>query len=84
MSTGTSVKRQHLVDCHADAWISGCDRLKIPITAKAVQDNVRNYRIKQGQADTKPTSTESTARTPFSQEAFVNMIMDFIVSDDQV
>jgi hypothetical protein len=83
MSTGTSVKRQHLVDCHIDLWISSCDKRKIPIAAKAVQDAVRNYRTRQGQAYSQPSSTDSTTRSPFSQEAFVSAIMNFIIADDQ-
>ena len=84
MSTGTGVKRQHLVDCHINTWISSCDRLKIRITAKSVQNAVCNYRTKQGQADSQPSSTNSITRSPFSYEAFVNAIMNFIISDDQV
>jgi hypothetical protein len=86
MSTGTSVKRQHLVDCHIDLWISSCDQLKIPITAKTVQDAVCDYRMRQGQAHTQSSSTDSStpSRSPFSQEAFVNAVMNFIIADDQV
>jgi hypothetical protein len=84
MSTGTSVKRQHLVDCHIDAWISSCDRLKIPVTAKAVQDAVCDYRTRQGQIHSQSSSTDPITRSPFSQEAFVNAIMNFIIADDQV
>jgi hypothetical protein len=84
MSTGTSVKRQHLVDCHINTWISNCDRLKIPITAKAAQDAVRDYRTRQGQAYSQPLSTNPIARAPFSQDAFVDAIMNFIIADDQV
>jgi len=84
MLTGTSVKCQHLVDCHIDAWVSSCDQLKILITAKAVQDVVCNYRTRQGQAYSQPSSTYSITCSPFSQEAFVNAIMDFIIANDQV
>jgi hypothetical protein len=84
MSTGTGVKRQHLVDCHIDTWIYSCDRLKIPITAKGVQDAVCDYRMRQGQANSQPSTTDSITRSPFSQEAFINAIMNFIIADDQV
>jgi hypothetical protein len=83
MTTGTGVKRLHLVDCHVDKWVSSCDRLKLPITAKTVQDAVCNYRKRQGQVFSL-SSTDSITRSSFSQEAFVNAIMNFIIADDQV
>ncbi|KAJ7811467.1 hypothetical protein B0H14DRAFT_2606507 [Mycena olivaceomarginata] len=33
-STSTGILRRHLYEHHVDAWVEGCDRLKIPIKAK--------------------------------------------------
>ncbi|KAJ7831395.1 hypothetical protein B0H14DRAFT_3464096 [Mycena olivaceomarginata] len=46
--------------CLANAWVEGCDQLKIPIKAKEAAKFVDAYR-----------------------EAFVDAIVEFIVSDDQ-
>jgi len=83
-SMGMSVKHLHLVNCHINTWISSCDWLKIPITAKAVQNAVCDYRTRQRQAYSQPSSTYSISCSPFSQEAFVNVVMNFIIADDQV
>ena len=84
MLTGTGVKCQHLVDCHINLWVSSCDQLKIWITAKSVQNVVCDYRTRQGQSDTQPSLTNPVPHSPFSHEAFVNAILNFIVADDQV
>ena len=81
---GMSVKHQDLVNCHTNTWISSCDQLKIPITAKALQDAVCDYRMRQGQAYSQPSSTDSTPHSPFLQEASVNAVMNFIIADDQI
>ena len=70
-----------MCDCHADSWIGGCDKLGIEITAKVAQSTIRLYRHRRGQAF---KESNPSARTPYSPEAFVDAIVDFIISDDQV
>jgi hypothetical protein len=81
LKTGTGVLRRHLFEHHADAWIEGCDKLHIPITAKDAQRVVVDYRNRKGQARTNSTKQLGC---PFSQEAFVDAIVEFIVANDQV
>jgi len=87
IKTGTGVLRRHLFDHHVDKWIEGCDKLRIPITAKEAQRALTDYRHRKGQANVNPSvnSTDhSKPGRPFSQEAFVDAIVEFIVADDQV
>jgi len=75
--TGTGVLRRHLYECHIGEWVTGCDQLGIPITAKSAVPSVAAFRGL-------PVETEETTRKPFSNEAFVDSIVEFIVGDDQV
>lgn len=77
-STGISVLRKHLSKNHIEQWVTTCDNLKIPITAKSAEEAVRIFR-----KEPDPTSLE-TERLTYSKEAFVDAIVDFIVGDDQV
>ncbi|KAF7358762.1 HAT family dimerization domain-containing protein [Mycena sanguinolenta] len=83
-NTSTGVLRKHLYEHHLAAWVEGCDRMKIPITAKEAAPHVEQYRIRKNQK-TSSTSTQEPGRqrTQFSQEAFVDAIVEWIVSDDQ-
>lgn len=83
LKTSTGVLRKHLYECHADAWITGCDQKKIPITAKEAQLAVAEYRQRHGQQSS-GTSEQSKNTRPFSQQAFLDAIVEFIVGDDQV
>jgi hypothetical protein len=81
--TATGPLRKHLFETHLDAWISGCDELSIKILAKEAQPAVEGYRRQKGQTYTSPES-DSTKRKPYSKEAFVDAIIEFIAGDDQV
>ena len=83
LKMGTGVLRKHLYEHHADLWIEGCDKLHIPITAKDAQRVVLDYQCQNGQASVN-TAEDSKMRRPFSHEAFVDAIIEFIVADDQV
>jgi hypothetical protein len=84
-STSTTVLRKHLCDCHADTWISSCTELNINITAKAAQSTVNAYRRKH-EGFSQPTEENGAEhiRQTYSKEAFLDALVDFIVSDDQV
>lgn len=82
--TSTSVRRSHLRDAHPDTWIAGCDKLGIDITAKSAQPAVRDYRRRHHQASPADSASPDDLRKHFTREAFVDAIVDFIVSDDQV
>ncbi|KAJ7463220.1 hypothetical protein FB451DRAFT_1043180, partial [Mycena latifolia] len=84
-STSSGVLRKHLYENHLDAWVEGCDKLKITIKAKEAIKHVEEYRNrKQHTTGTAPNPKPETKRTAFSQEAFVDAIVEFIVGDDQV
>jgi hypothetical protein len=75
--TGTGVLRRHLYEYHLSEWVKGCDQLGIQITAKGAMPAVNAFRGLR-------VEPEETARKPFSNEAFVDAIVEFIVGDDQV
>lgn len=71
------------MDHHIDSWVSGCDKLHIPITAKGAQRAIADYRRRQGQP-TSETNDKPRTNRPFSDKAFLDGIVEFIVADDQV
>ncbi|KAJ6495971.1 hypothetical protein C8R45DRAFT_926503 [Mycena sanguinolenta] len=80
----TGVLRKHLYEHHLDVWVAGCDQLKIAIKAKEAKPFADDYRARRehttaSTSDPKPQEK----RTEFSQEAFVDTIVEFIVGDDQ-
>ena len=83
--TSTTVLHKHLCDCHVNTWISSCTELNINITAKAAQSTVNAYwRKYEGFSQpTEGNGAEHICQT-YSQEAFLDALVDFIVSDDQV
>ncbi|KAJ7708536.1 hypothetical protein B0H14DRAFT_2415342, partial [Mycena olivaceomarginata] len=82
-STSTGVLRKHLYEHHIDAWVEGCDQLKIPIKAKEAAKFVDAYRVRKHQKTGNTSNSEPGKRKPFSQEAFIDAIVEFIVGDDQ-
>jgi len=80
--TSTTVRRSHLCESHPSAWIAACNKLGIDITAKGAQNTVQNYRKEHNQASS--AADPEDLRKHFTREAFVDAIVDFIVSDDQV
>ena len=79
LTTSVSVLRKHLYNKnHIEKWVTTCDELKIPITAKSAEEPVRLFRKEPA-----PSSLESE-RPTYSKEAFVDAIVEFVVGDDQV
>ncbi|KAF8231498.1 hypothetical protein L208DRAFT_1276871, partial [Tricholoma matsutake] len=58
-------------------WVTGCDNLKIKITAKAALPAICKFH-----AEPEPTSLEGECQE-YTKEAFVEAILEFIVGDDQ-
>jgi hypothetical protein len=67
---------------HLDAWVIGCDQLKIPITAMNAKGPVEEYWRKKGHQPQPHQSGPSHLQ--FSQEAFIDALVKFIIADDQV
>ncbi len=82
---GTDSLHSHLINHHHDAWIAGCDELKIKISVKNAREAVWAYREKNPSTGV-PEDTLSTdnRNREFSRETFLDAIMTFVVGDDQV
>ncbi|KAJ7019122.1 hypothetical protein C8F04DRAFT_921005, partial [Mycena alexandri] len=65
------------------AWVDGCDQLKIPIKSNEATKYVTQYRARKNQKTGTAPTPQGGKRSAFSQEAFVNAIVDFVVGDDQ-
>jgi hypothetical protein len=72
-----------LCECHAYAWIAGCDRLGIDITVKGADLFVRDYRKKRGEFVPLAQDLENLCQT-YSKEAFLDALVDFVASEDVV
>ncbi|KAK7006945.1 HAT family dimerization domain-containing protein, partial [Favolaschia claudopus] len=83
-NTSTGILRRHLYEHHLAAWVNGCDQLKITIKSEEALKVVNAYRAKQNSStDNDPTADSEKPRPAFSKEAFVDAIVEWIVSDDQ-
>ncbi|KAK7059379.1 hypothetical protein R3P38DRAFT_2758829 [Favolaschia claudopus] len=82
-NTSTGILRRHLYERHLEAWVQGCDQLKIEITAREALPHVEAYRGKQNGSNSSSTADSAKKQPPFSNEAFVDAIVEWIVSDDQ-
>jgi hypothetical protein len=76
-STATGPLRNHLLKCHAEEWVKACQ-----------QDNVV-LRGEQGKAAVAKVSGvlvghQAEARIPFTQDNFIDALVQFIVATDQV
>ena len=78
ITTSTPNLRKHLYSEHIEEWITGCDDLKIKITAQAALPAVYKFC-----AESEPTSLEAEHQE-YMKEAFVEAILEFIVDNDQV
>ncbi|KAJ6576013.1 hypothetical protein DFH09DRAFT_914990, partial [Mycena vulgaris] len=84
MTTSSGVLRKHLYEHHLEAWVEGCDKLKYTIKARKTLQYVDAYRArKAGKTGTAPNPEPDKNRQEFSQEAFVDALVEFIVGDDQ-
>lgn len=85
-TTSTTVMRKHLAENHLSAWVDGCDRLNIKISAsRNIQKDIDSFRWQTQNQPLGETDEEANpSRAQYSPEAFVDAIMEFIVADDQV
>lgn len=83
-STASGNLRNHLRDHHGDVWISACDKLGIEITAKSCKGAVDDFHARQGHKRNPDTASAENIRQKYTHEAFVDAIVEFIVSNDQV
>ncbi|KAJ7701898.1 hypothetical protein B0H17DRAFT_924065 [Mycena rosella] len=84
MSTSSGVLCKHLYKHHLEAWVEGCDKLKYTIKAREAKQYVDEYRARKGgKTGTAPNPELDKNQQEFSQEAFVDALVEFIVGDDQ-
>lgn len=69
------------MDAHIADWVQGCDKYNIKITAKAALSRVAEFRAMQ---TAQPVQADGIPRIPFSKEGFLDALVEWIVSDDQV
>ncbi|KAJ3518939.1 hypothetical protein NMY22_g13434 [Coprinellus aureogranulatus] len=87
-NTGPSNLRTHLAEQHLADWVDACDEAKpsITITGTAAAEKADSYREKRdgfaGAGRTKAPKGAPQQRA-FSQEAFIDALISWIVSDDQ-
>lgn len=79
INTATGPLRRHLYENHTELWLSDCERFGIEIKAKEVLSFIQEFRGEKGAARRDPN-----ARKLYSNEAFVDAIVEFVVGDDQV
>ncbi|EAU80422.2 hypothetical protein CC1G_12736 [Coprinopsis cinerea okayama7 len=89
LNTGTTVLRTHLYDHHLADWVDSCDEAGISITAEFVQKKVEVHRQSSRQgtgAGTAPQRDSSVIPQsyPYSHDTFIDALVKWIVSDDQV
>ena len=78
---GSSTLRRHLACEHIDMWVSICDQKGITIKAKMIARKLEAYHSARGES---VKQDNSTTRQKYSKEAFVDAIVEWIVTDDQV
>ncbi len=85
MSTGTTPLHHHLLREYLKLWVIACNRLNMLIkgngTKPAKQFRQANSMVT---AATSPETSASTFVPQFSQEAFIDAIIEWIIADDQV
>jgi len=77
IKTATGTLRRHLIDCHFLEWDSACEKQGIQMNSKAGKAAKARF-----QQDGGPRSDGK--RIPFTREAFIDAIAEFIVTDDVV
>lgn len=80
--TSTTNIREHFCKAHMADWVSACDKAGIEISGKTALQAVAEFRANPQTGQN--LRGEGNKRLPFSDEAFVNALVDWIVSDDQV
>lgn len=89
-NTGTTILRRHLYSTHTEEWITACKTLNISIKSAAALRVVSEWEdVDTDEEDSTSDhevnpNADSEAWKPFTKEAFVDALIAWIVSDDQV
>jgi hypothetical protein len=65
-----------LFEHHTEMWLIDCDRFRIKIKAREALDFIQEFHGEAGVDD-------PNVRIPYSNGAFVDAIVEFIIGDDQ-
>ena len=76
-TTATGPLRSHLLKHHAEEWVKECQRLKIVLRGKEGEEAL-------ARVTGHPVEHQAVARTPFTQDNFLDALVQFIVATDQV
>lgn len=78
--------RLHFSGKHVADWVPACDSAGIKITAAAAQDDVEAFRrtVDNSQHVARAEPTGANAAPEFSRDAFIDLIVEWVVADDQV
>ena len=77
-NTGSGILHSHHSHQCTHDWISTYDANDINIMATSIQEILVKYQSSQGQEHPNPTSNK--ACKPYSREAFVGVLVEFIVA----
>jgi len=79
IKTATGPLRNHLISCHKEDWAETCKKQNITPKAKAAKVALQEY-LGEGQDGV----TNTITRKPYTHEAFIDAIVDWIVGSDLV
>lgn len=83
--TSTTGLRNHLATEHLEEWVDSCGQFNIKISGKEAKVLVANLWQRCGEHVQEPAVPgEWQGRQPYSNEAFIDAIVAWIVGDDQV
>ena len=81
--SGSSTLWRHLAGEHINLWISIWEQKGINITTKLVADKIEAYHTSCGESFEQDHDSSATWQK-YSKKAFVDAILTWIVTDDQV
>ncbi|KAI0039264.1 hypothetical protein FA95DRAFT_1504405, partial [Auriscalpium vulgare] len=81
--TATGTLRRHLYTEHLPDWVRVCDESKIKITAAEALPFVNAHRESVQPGRLQDAGKPGIPRKKFTNEAFVDALVEFIVADDQ-
>lgn len=81
-TSGTGTMRRHLLKDHRDEWISSCLEQGIKLTCATSKVALDQYQACHGGAR-HPVLPDDVI-PPFSNDVFLDALVDFVVCDDQV
>jgi hypothetical protein len=73
--TSTGTYRKHLVTYHLEEWVAACKKRNVVIKTDVAKSAAEGLQ---------PDSADANPRKPYSNEAFVDALVEFIVGDDLV